>query len=65
MTEFLADILALSQLWLATGIAVFLRVGACFLVLPGFGEQMIPIRVRLGAALAITLLLVALYAAWW
>lgn len=52
MTDLLAQILELSGLWLATGIAVFLRIGACFLVLPGLGEQMIPIRVRLGAALA-------------
>lgn len=57
MNEILAQILDLSQLWLATGVAVFLRVGACFLVLPGFGEQMIPARIRLGAALAFTVFL--------
>ncbi len=57
MTDLLADILSISQTWLATAVAIFLRVGACFLVLPGFGEQMIPVRVRLGAALAITLFL--------
>ncbi|MEX3017528.1 flagellar biosynthetic protein FliR [Gymnodinialimonas hymeniacidonis] len=57
MTEFLADVLFISQLWLATAAAIFLRVGACFLVLPGFGEQMIPVRVRLGAALAVTIFL--------
>lgn len=54
MTEVLAQVLDLSQIWLATGVAVFLRIGACFLVLPGLGEQMIPVRVRLGAALAFT-----------
>lgn len=54
MTGLLGQILDLSQLWLATGIAVFLRIGACFLVLPGLGEQMIPVRIRLGAALAFT-----------
>ncbi len=53
----LADILGQSQVWLATGIAVFLRIGACFLVLPGFGDQMIPARIRLGAALAFTIFL--------
>lgn len=52
--DLLAQVLEISQLWLATGVAVFLRIGACFMVLPGFGEQMIPTRVRLGAALAFT-----------
>ncbi|ABD57104.1 flagellar biosynthetic protein FliR [Jannaschia sp. CCS1] len=57
MIDLLAQLLDLSEIWLATGIAVFLRVGACFLVLPGLGEQMIPVRVRLGAALAFTVFL--------
>ncbi len=57
MTDMLAQILSLSQVWLATGLAVFLRIGACFIVLPGLGEQMIPMRVRLGAALAFTVFL--------
>ncbi|MBL4628191.1 MAG: flagellar biosynthetic protein FliR [Roseicyclus sp.] len=57
MTGLLGQILDLSQIWLATGIAVFLRVGACFLVLPGLGDQMIPMRIRLGAALAFTVFL--------
>ena len=52
----LSQIMALSQFWLAAGIAVFLRIGACFLVLPGFGEAMIPLRVKLGAALALSVL---------
>ncbi len=54
----LADhLLALAQGWLAVAVGVFLRVGACFVVLPGLGEQMIPMRVRLAAALAMTALL--------
>ncbi|OAN69203.1 flagellar biosynthesis protein FliR [Jannaschia sp. EhC01] len=57
MIDLLAQALELSQLWLATAVAVFLRVGACFLVLPGLGDQMIPVRVRLGAALAFTVFL--------
>ena len=57
MIDLLAQVLEVSQLWLATGIAVFLRIGACFLVLPGFGEQMIPVRIRLGAAIAFTILI--------
>ena len=47
----------ISQTWLATALAVFLRIGAAFLVLPAFGENMIPLRVRLGAALAFTVML--------
>ena len=54
MTAALAELLGLLQGWLAAGAAVFLRIGACFLVLPGLGEAMIPVRVRLAAALALT-----------
>jgi flagellar biosynthetic protein FliR len=54
VTAALSELLALAQLWLAAAGAVFLRVGACFLVLPGLGESMIPVRVKLGAALALT-----------
>ena len=50
-------ILTLAQTWFATFFAVFLRVGACFFVVPGLGEQMIPMRIRLGAALAMAFLL--------
>jgi flagellar biosynthesis protein FliR len=58
MTLPLAEILGTSQVWLMMAILVFLRVGACFLVLPTLAEQYIPPRVRLGAALAMTALLV-------
>lgn len=54
MTAALAEMLGLAQVWLAAAGAVFLRIGACFLVLPGLGEAMIPVRVKLGAALALT-----------
>lgn len=57
MIELFDHILAHAQAWLATGLAVFLRIGACFMVLPGLGEQMIPVRIRLGAALAMAVLL--------
>lgn len=56
MMPAVAGVLDLAQAWLAIGMAVFLRIGACFLVLPGFGEAMIPARVRLGMALAFTVL---------
>lgn len=35
---------------------VFLRVGAVAALLPGFGEQMVPVRVRLGVAVALSVL---------
>lgn len=57
MTELLAQILGITQAWLLAGGLVFLRVGAAFLVLPAIGEHYIPLRVRLGAALAMTVLL--------
>lgn len=60
MTGLLALVLADAQLWLATLIGIFLRVGACFFLLPGLGEQMIPLRVRLGAALAMSVLIAPL-----
>lgn len=59
----LAELLGLTQLWLAAGMAVFLRVGACFLVLPGLGDAMIPVRVKLGAALALSFLVTPVVAA--
>jgi flagellar biosynthesis protein FliR len=37
--------------------AIFLRVGAAMALLPGFGEQMIPMRVRLILTIAFTLVL--------
>ncbi|WGH80173.1 flagellar biosynthetic protein FliR [Jannaschia ovalis] len=40
--------------YLAQGFAVFLRVGALMLLLPGLGDRMIPVRVRLVAAFALT-----------
>jgi flagellar biosynthesis protein FliR len=39
---------------LAQAFLVFLRVGAAMALLPGFGDQMIPARVRLGLALVFT-----------
>lgn len=57
MTELLAWLTLAAEAWLATAVAVFLRVGACFLVLPGLGSFMIPARIRLAAALALSLVL--------
>lgn len=63
MTDLLAQILGITQAWLLAGGLVFLRVGAAFLVLPAIGEHYIPMRVRLGAALAMTVLLTPALAA--
>jgi flagellar biosynthetic protein FliR len=57
MMPVLELILAMAQTWFAAFFAIFLRVGACFFVLPGLGEQMIPVRIRLAAALAMSVLL--------
>ena len=57
MNALLAELLALSQAWLAVSIAVFLRVGLTFTILPGIGETFIPMRIRLTGALLFTLVL--------
>ncbi|MEL6464870.1 MAG: flagellar biosynthetic protein FliR [Pseudomonadota bacterium] len=44
-----------TQLWLA--FIVFLRVGATVAFLPGFGEQSVPMRIKLTIALAFTLVI--------
>ncbi|MEM7295700.1 MAG: flagellar biosynthetic protein FliR [Pseudomonadota bacterium] len=41
---------------LATGLLVFLRVGAIMALLPALGEQSVPVRVRLGLTLAFTMI---------
>ena len=51
----LAQILDLSVQALWAGFVIFLRVGAMVSLLPAFGEQSIPVRVRLGIALAFTM----------
>lgn len=39
---------------LLSAVLVFMRVGAAAALLPGFGEQVLPVRVKLAAALALT-----------
>lgn len=60
MTPALADaLMQLTQLTregLAAGFIVFLRVGAAMAVFPVFGEQSVPVRVRLAIALAFTVI---------
>lgn len=55
MLEGLAALLDMSEGALAGAALVFVRVGAIMALLPGFGEQSIPARVRLGLAIAFTL----------
>lgn len=57
MNAVLSDVLVLTQTWLALAVAVFLRVGVTFTVLPGVGETFIPMRIKLAAALVFTLIL--------
>jgi len=47
-----------SYLWVAG--LIFLRVGAIFLLLPGISDQNVPVRLRLGLALAFSLMLTPL-----
>lgn len=57
MTDLIAQLTALSgigadMLWL--GLVVFLRVGCALSLTPAFGEQVVPMRVRLALAFAFT-----------
>lgn len=56
MIEALLQLFPLAQEVLLGLWMVFLRVGAMIAVLPVFGEQVVPVRVRLGLALAFTLI---------
>jgi flagellar biosynthetic protein FliR len=60
--EGLAQLLDLTEAGLAAAVLVFVRVGAVVALLPGFGEQMIPARVRLGLVVAFTLVVAPMVA---
>lgn len=49
-----AAVLAAASLPLGTVVSVFLRVGAAMAVLPAFGEQAVPVRIKLALTLAFT-----------
>jgi flagellar biosynthetic protein FliR len=55
MFQGLGAILDLSETGLVGLMLVFTRVGAVMVLLPGFGERIIPARVRLGLAIAFTM----------
>ena len=50
----LTEITGIGQAWLWTAVLVFLRVGAALFLMPAFGDQAVPQRVRLILALAFT-----------
>jgi flagellar biosynthetic protein FliR len=56
MIEALLPLLPVSQAYLWTGFAVFIRIGAIMAVLPAFGDQPVPIRVRLVLGLMFTMI---------
>ncbi len=52
----LTDLLGLARDGALDGLIVFLRVGAMMLLLPAFGEQVVPQRIKLALALAFTVI---------
>lgn len=58
MTDELAQLMGFAEgaVWVAA--LVFFRVGAAAALLPVFGEQVVPARVKLGAALAFTMIVI-------
>ncbi len=56
LAEALATLLEEGGGALAAGFVVFLRVGAAMAMLPAFGERTVPMRVRLGLTVALTLI---------
>lgn len=59
MTEIFAlltELTGLARFHAFAGLAVFLRVGACMLLIPAFAEQVVPMRIRLSLALAFTII---------
>ncbi|MEO1273817.1 MAG: flagellar biosynthetic protein FliR [Pseudomonadota bacterium] len=57
MVAILAGIFGAAPAFIIAAAGVFARVGAALAVLPGLGERGIPLRIRLGVALAIAWLL--------
>lgn len=57
MIDDLAQLLHVAQGLLLAGFVVFLRVGGAMALLPAFGEQVVPMRVRLVLTFAFTLVI--------
>jgi flagellar biosynthetic protein FliR len=58
----LAAILDQAGVLVFAAAGVFTRVGAALFLVPGFGERVVPVRLRLGAALTLALLLLPMVA---
>ncbi|MDQ2090565.1 flagellar biosynthetic protein FliR [Marimonas arenosa] len=56
MTETLVDLLDLVQSLLWQGFVTFLRIGPMMTLLPAFGEQSVPMRVKLALGLCFTMI---------
>lgn len=63
MIDALAELMDVTDALLWQGFAVFLRVSALVSLLPAFGEQSVPARVKLGIALAFTMIIAPAVAA--
>jgi flagellar biosynthetic protein FliR len=50
----LADAINTSQIWLWHWFLVFLRIAAAMSLAPGFGEQSLPVRIKLAASVLVT-----------
>ncbi|QHQ36456.1 flagellar biosynthetic protein FliR [Algicella marina] len=57
MFDMVASLLDFSEAALLAAILTFVRVAAIVGLLPGFGEQFVPVRIRLAAALAFALVI--------
>jgi len=57
MFESLGGVIDLTQPLLLSMVLVFARVSAMVSILPGFGEQSIPVRIKLGIAISFTILI--------
>ena len=58
----LASLLALAEGVAWAAVLVFLRVGAMVALMPGFGEQAVPQRIKLGIVIAFTLVITPIVA---
>lgn len=59
----LAELAGLGEDWLWPAFAVFLRVGAVMALAPGFGEQSVPMRIRIVLTLAFSAVILPVVAA--
>jgi flagellar biosynthetic protein FliR len=58
----LAPLFEMAETMSFVAVGVFTRIGAALFLVPGFGERAVPVRLRLGAALALAVLLMPMIA---